>query len=209
LATKCKNKAFRWRHVWGALLLIPTTVAALLSVPAVRRGSTLDVILTILAWLALLGGECLRFWSTLYIGGRKGREVVCDGPYSLCRHPLYVGTFLLGLSGGLFLESSLIVLGVLLLGVVYATKTIPVEEQHLIDELGQEYRSYCERTWGLLPDFRKFTTPAFVEVKMHSLRLEFRRGLIWLLLPALSLALNACRAQSWWPHLFRLPFPLS
>ena len=209
MSTKSKSKAFSWRPVWGSLLLIPAVVAALLSQPSVRRGSTPDVVLTVLAWLVLLAGECFRFSSTLYVGGRKGRQVVCEGPYSLCRHPLYVGTFLLALSGGLFLESSLVVLAVGLLGVVYALVTIPAEEKHLLDELGSEYRSYCERTPRLLPDFRKFTTPQFVEVKIGSHWLEFRRGLIWLLLPALSLILNACRAQAWWPHLFRLPFPLS
>jgi protein-S-isoprenylcysteine O-methyltransferase Ste14 len=43
-------------------------------------------------------GATLRLWSTLYIGGRKRVVLVSDGPYSLCRNPLYVGTFLIALS---------------------------------------------------------------------------------------------------------------
>ncbi len=31
-----------------------------------------------------------RFWSILYIGGHKNLTVIQSGPYSICRHPLYL-----------------------------------------------------------------------------------------------------------------------
>lgn len=45
----------------------------------------LEVLGISLVIFAVLG----RFWSILYIGGRKNKEVMQDGPYSMCRHPLY------------------------------------------------------------------------------------------------------------------------
>jgi protein-S-isoprenylcysteine O-methyltransferase Ste14 len=41
--------------------------------------------------LICIAGRC---WCTLYIGGRKGAELVDIGPYSLCRNPLYFFSFL-------------------------------------------------------------------------------------------------------------------
>lgn len=50
--------------------------------------------------VAVLG----RFWAILYIGGRKNAAVTQDGPYSICRHPLYlfsaIGTLGFGLMMG-------------------------------------------------------------------------------------------------------------
>jgi protein-S-isoprenylcysteine O-methyltransferase Ste14 len=35
-----------------------------------------------------------RLWCSLYISGRKSAELVMDGPYSICRHPLYFFPYL-------------------------------------------------------------------------------------------------------------------
>ena len=48
----------------------------------------------ILVFVAVLG----RIWCTLYIAGRKNRELCVIGPYELCRNPLYLFSFL-GLVG--------------------------------------------------------------------------------------------------------------
>lgn len=39
-----------------------------------------------------------RLWCSFYIAGRKNRTLVTDGPYSLCRNPLYLFS-LLGATG--------------------------------------------------------------------------------------------------------------
>lgn len=56
-------------------------------------------------WLLFLAGAFYRWWATLYIGGRKSKSLVCDGPYSTCRHALYFGTFLMVLAIAVFAES--------------------------------------------------------------------------------------------------------
>jgi len=61
----------------------------------------------------LFGAGCLligigsmgRLWCTLYIAGRKNRNLVMEGPYSLCRNPLYFFSFIGILGIGLATET--------------------------------------------------------------------------------------------------------
>jgi protein-S-isoprenylcysteine O-methyltransferase Ste14 len=41
-----------------------------------------------------------RTWSTLYIGGRKNAVLVTDGPYSICRNPLYTFSIIGAIGAG-------------------------------------------------------------------------------------------------------------
>lgn len=47
-----------------------------------------------LVFVAVLG----RVWCTLYIAGRKNRQLCTLGPYEMCRNPLYLFSFI-GLAG--------------------------------------------------------------------------------------------------------------
>ena len=42
----------------------------------------------------IIAGALGRIWCGIYIAGRKNKELCQDGPYSLCRNPLYVFSFL-------------------------------------------------------------------------------------------------------------------
>jgi len=164
------------------------------------------MVLDALAWATFLCAAILRFWATLYIGGRKGHTVVAEGPYSLCRHPLYVGTFLLALSAALFLDSPTFLVGVLVLAGFYTAFTIPAEERHLLAEFGEDYRSYCRRTSRLIPFLKgRLHSEAHIEVKLGALWIEMKRGFLWLLLPAICEILSTFRSKPWWPHPFNLP----
>ena len=108
---KLANRGFRWRGLVGAIVAVFFGMVVMLTAPPIPKGSWPDLLFTSLAWMLFIAGAALRFWSTLYIGGRKlgGRKqngVVTEGPYSLCRNPLYLGTFLLGLSAACFLQSA-------------------------------------------------------------------------------------------------------
>jgi len=52
------------------------------------------------AWGLVVGGAlaavgmAIRLWASGHV--RKDRELATDGPYALCRHPLYLGNLLLG-----------------------------------------------------------------------------------------------------------------
>lgn len=186
----------------GVCLLAPAAIVASLSEPLVAANSRLDFACDALAWVAFLCGAGLRFWATLFVGGRKNEVVVADGPYSLCRHPLYLASIVLGISGALFLKSPLLAVASAVLAAAYCLLTIPAEEEHLSATLGVPYRDYCTRVNRLWPSFRQFQTPPRVTIDVHALYLEAARASRWVWLPLLGAALSHARATEWWPRLF-------
>lgn len=64
-------------------------------------------ILRLFGFLLIFTGVIGRILCTLYIGGRKNRELYQSGIYSFCRNPLYFFSFL-GLTGVCLLTQSLV-----------------------------------------------------------------------------------------------------
>lgn len=122
-----------------------------MSNPPMPESSALAFAFDAAGFLLFFTGAALRFWATLYIGGRKGHVLVTDGPYAVVRHPIYVGTFLLALSIAAFAKSLLFVAGVGVAFVSYATMTIPAEERYLYGKYAQSYKLYCRATPRYVP----------------------------------------------------------
>ncbi|HUY93229.1 MAG TPA: isoprenylcysteine carboxylmethyltransferase family protein [Pirellulales bacterium] len=197
--------AFRFRGLVGSLLLLVFGAAVAFSAPALPDAMGRRVTFEALGWAAFVAGAAIRFWATLYIGGRKRLTVVCEGPYSLCRNPLYVGTFLIAVSAALTLRSATFALGILLGAVFYAWATVPAEERYLSETLGEPYLRYCRRTPRFWPRFANFHTPATISVSVRALRNECRRAARWIWLPALVEVVSRLRLETWWPHWLNLP----
>jgi len=155
------------------------------------------------AWAVFLAGACLRFWATIYLGGHKEDTLVVDGPYSIVRHPLYLGSLLIGLAAGLFLESPLFEVAVLVVAMAYASATAPVEEDVLRSRHGEVFDKYAARVRRFWPTWSEFHTPPRIRVDVHSLRLECSRATRWGWIPLIGTGVTLLRAQPWWPHLFR------
>jgi protein-S-isoprenylcysteine O-methyltransferase Ste14 len=194
------RRRFRWRGGVGSVILIPAAVVTLFSTPLLGESSWLYLAV---AWASFLAGAGFRFWATLYVGGRKERELVTDGPYSICRHPLYVGSLLLGVSAGLFLESPLFLTALLLVQMLYMKATVPVEEAVLSAKHAERYDAYARRVPRYWPTLRALQTPAEISVNVHTLWLECARASRWVWLPIVGETLNHVRALAWWPRIFR------
>lgn len=87
-----------------------------------------------------LPGEVVRLWAAGHI--HKGREITTSGPYQFMRHPLYVGSSILG-AGFAIAANSLVVAAIVVayLGVTLfaATRT---EEAVLDDRFEGGYAAY-------------------------------------------------------------------
>jgi protein-S-isoprenylcysteine O-methyltransferase Ste14 len=87
-------------------------------------------------------GEAIRIWAAGHL--EKGREVTISGPYRFTRHPLYLGSTIIGV--GLAVASASLVV-VLLVGLYLAitlTAAIATEEAHLTEKFGGAYPAYRE-----------------------------------------------------------------
>jgi len=89
-----------------------------------------------------VAGEAIRIWAAGHL--EKGREVTTSGPYRFTRHPLYLGSTIIGV--GLAVASASLVVAVLVAVYLAVTLTaaIATEEAHLTDKFGGAYPAYRE-----------------------------------------------------------------
>jgi protein-S-isoprenylcysteine O-methyltransferase Ste14 len=110
-----------------------------------------------ISWSIGLGiavaGELLRLWAAGHI--EKGREITTSGPYRLIRHPLYLGSSVLG-AGFAIASHSLAVTAVI---VVYLgatlTAAMSTEEARLDEKFDGAYSDY--RAGAVTPVRRRFS----------------------------------------------------
>jgi len=67
---------------------------------------TIEHLLSFTGWVLIAAGMTGRVWAASYVCGHKDRELMTFGPYSMCRNPLYLFSFVAGL------------------GVMFATETL-------------------------------------------------------------------------------------
>lgn len=109
----------------------------------------------ILVSVASLG----RLWCALYISGYKTGSLVKEGPYSLCRNPLYFFSFLGGIGIGLTTETLVypVVIGVaFMIGYPFVVMN---EERRLADIHGPEFDEYRKSTPRFIPNLSSFKEP--------------------------------------------------
>jgi protein-S-isoprenylcysteine O-methyltransferase Ste14 len=85
-------------------------------------------------------GEAIRIWAAGHL--EKGREVTTSGPYRLTRHPLYVGSVLIGMGLIIAAASWWVTALVSAYLAVTLTAAIRTEEAHLTSKFGSAYREY-------------------------------------------------------------------
>jgi protein-S-isoprenylcysteine O-methyltransferase Ste14 len=91
------------------------------------------------AAIAVLG-ELVRIWAAGHLD--KGREVTSSGPYALTRHPLYLGSTIIGVGLAVGAASMLVAVIVVAYLAVTLTAAIRTEEAHLTEKFGAAYPAY-------------------------------------------------------------------
>ena len=146
----------------------------------------LEVLGVALVITAVLG----RFWAILYIGGHKNKTVMQDGPYSVCRHPLYLFSTLGVMGLGLMLGS--IVMTALLGGLTFVILSITArkEEAFLRGTFGPAYDAYAAKVPMILPRLSGFRTEGEVTISVSHLRQNLMDALVFLCFIPLAEALE-------------------
>ncbi len=195
----------RSRASIALVLLTPVGCAAIFTRPYFGFEGFAEYGIELVAWLLFFAGACLRWWATLFIGGRKTSELVTEGPYSICRNPLYVGTLLMTFSVGVFLQSLTLLLAMFVVGVIYVWITVPVEEIRLQGIYGERFTAYCQRVPRYFPKIWLHVAPPVLNVRLNGIRAEFFRMLQWGGLPLLCYFVEHLRMLPWWPTPLSLP----
>ena len=154
MTVKLRKARFFWVYPLAIWLFATASTSEL----SLRLGSAL-----------VLLGEALRLWANSYVGHVKvnftqhwrndpkhGRPVTA-GPYAYVRHPLYVGTFLIGAGFCVAVRSIPLTLAALAFFLLVYRKKARREEQIILGEWGSDYVAYQQSVGRWFPRFRHYT----------------------------------------------------
>ncbi len=152
----------------------------------------------VLAAVASLG----RMWCSLYIAGYKDRQLITDGPYSMCRNPLYFFS-LIGVAGvGFATETITFPVVLVLLFLIYYPFVIKGEETRLREIFGELHEAYCRETPRLIPRSLVIREPSTYEVNPRVFRRHIFSALWFIWIIGILELIEGLREigvlQSWW-----------
>ena len=201
----------RTRHtrIFCPLLILLVAVTS----PRWQMHSLPYEIMTFWGHLFVAGGVLIRIYSSLFIGGRKNEMLITEGPFSVVRNPLYLGSFL-AMTGLALLTGSITFTAVLVSAfAIYYRITVKREEIFLNRKFGARYRKYAdrvprwlpERNLWRLPDHGQWKGPREVNVRPYFVLRAALDGSVFFLIVPLLEGLCALREHGVVPTLLNLP----
>lgn len=171
------------RLIFGRVLGLVIIVWAVITAPPEYDASaahriSFGMITLLMVCVAAFG----RIWATFFLGGHKNTSLIKEGPFSVCRNPLYVFTSFGAL--GIALESHQlpVVVAVICFMLIYYGAQIRREEGDLARLFGQSYLDYMRTTPRFLPRFDRYRPPpAQLTANSRLVRNAIRDNLWWLI----------------------------
>ena len=172
---------FRWRSYFPIIII-------LFFIPAMAEyeyvGGNREMTTT---WgiFSLFVGLLGLFFRILVVGytpqntsGRNTRQQIADvlntsGWYSVVRHPLYLGNYLMGLGISLFPFVWWMPVIYTLSFALYYERIMVAEEDFLRGKFGDDFEKWSEVTPGFLPAFSKWDSPSLEFSLINILRREY------------------------------------
>ena len=162
------NWLFR-RRGFFPLLAVPLLVLAFHQYSYPWNNHTLDLILEMLCLGVSLTGLSIRVYVAGYTPKRtSGRNTVkgqmadslnTSGMYSLVRHPLYLGNFLMVLGPLMVFHLWWLTFLYIFLFWLYYERIMFAEEEFLRAKFGDAYLEWSSRTPAFLPNFKNWRPP--------------------------------------------------
>ncbi|TGK06197.1 lipid A Kdo2 1-phosphate O-methyltransferase [Leptospira fletcheri] len=161
------NFLFRWRsYVPGFILLL--CLYALKDYQFLNGSYEDNLYYAAACFLVSLIGLAVRCFVIGYApartSGRNTKEQVADlvnmeGIYSLVRHPLYLGNFLLYLGPVLYFRNLPLTLVFVLFFGFYYERIMFTEEKFLREKFGKEYLDWADRIPAFFPKWKGYVKP--------------------------------------------------
>jgi len=142
----------RWRVFLGFVF---AAIVVWLATPTPRS-------LMIGAAIAVIG-ESIRIWAAGHL--EKSKEVTQSGPYRYTRHPLYLGSSLIGIGMAVIANNWIVAAIVIAYLALTLTAAMRSEEAHLREKFGDAYDAYAERRAE--PMIRQFSWARAVGNREH------------------------------------------
>lgn len=157
-------------------LLVAIHAATLLAT-ALNGGGTLRGAAGALAagvgLLLVTGATLARIWASAHVAGRKDAELVVDGPYARCRHPLYAAS-MVAAAGLALATGSLLIGGAQLLAVsLLHVAAVRREDAELALRFGAAHAVWRARVPALLPRAAPGDGPAELRIARPLFRKAF------------------------------------
>jgi protein-S-isoprenylcysteine O-methyltransferase Ste14 len=108
-------------------------------------------------------GEALRIWAAGHV--EKSREVTRSGPYRYTRHPLYLGSSVIGAGIAIAAGSWIVVLVIVTYLAITIAAAIRAEEAHLREKFGGAYDAYAAN--AAPPMLRRFSASRALANREH------------------------------------------
>jgi protein-S-isoprenylcysteine O-methyltransferase Ste14 len=162
------NWLFRWRS-FLPLVLVPLFIISLRYFTYPEGSHLLDRLWELFCFSISLLGLAIRIYTVGYVpkgtSGRttskpKAQELNTTGMYSIVRHPLYLGNFVIWVGIVLAARSILLAAFCLLAFYLYYVRIIIAEEAFLSEKFGKNFTQWAEKTPMLLPRFKLWRKPA-------------------------------------------------
>ena len=142
----------RWRVCLGFVF---TAVVLWLATPTLRS-------LVIGGAIAIIG-EGIRLWAAGHL--EKSKEVTSSGPYRYTRHPLYLGSSLIGLGIAIVANNAVVAIIVSSYLALTLTAAMRSEEAHLREKFGDAYDAYAQKRAPSIE--RTFSWPRAIHNREH------------------------------------------
>jgi len=166
---KTGNWLFRWRSYFP-FLLVPFLLLALRDSEQIqtRWGNTAHTLWEIVCITISFLGLILRCITIAWVpDGTSGRNTQAQraevlntqGVYSVVRHPLYLGNFLITMGFVLFVQVGWFVVFTALLFWLYYERIMFAEEEFLRRKFGESFTRWAKITPAFLPNFSRWKYP--------------------------------------------------
>ena len=122
----------RWRVTLGFIFAAIVVWLATPTVTSLQFGAGVAIV-----------GELIRLWAAGHL--EKSKEVTQSGPYRYTRHPLYLGSSLIGIGIAVAANNAMVAALVLTYLALTLTAAMRSEEAHLREKFGDAYDAYAQR----------------------------------------------------------------